>query len=528
MIIKEEVQNVDELFSSGKQYKIPIYQRHYIWNENNWEKLWTDITNMPTNGLFTGIIVTREYEDIRGKYDVIDGQQRLTTCQIILCVIRDICVRQSSYYTGPPSQEEYIILVTNANADSDERYKLLLKDGPDQDAFRSLVNSGAVGDEHPIHKAYKYFEERIANYTIQQLEVLYDNITRGINVAQIELEPGQGDVSEKVFASLNATGRMLNEFDYLRNDLFLRAGSRGSQFYNSTSHWHRSFEDDKASDLDVFLRDFLKANLGPRCFKDNIKPFDLYQENLKKQDTEIEREFTQLSDFARFYSEMNNSSSDIGRRMQFYKDLGLPRLDSFILFARQKLVYSTSDDLLRVCNILESYIMRRMLCFSDWKPCYATINDFFDRMRLIASDFDINDLGRALVSTCPTDLEVEKHLNGAGYKDKQLILYVLYRIEAENGRGATEFNSFELLRIKDGLAPHLEKSIGNITLQKSDPPLDWPRLPFSDKKSALKTSVAQGLFLTEKICTFNDWTEMEIKKMEECLLKHFIEIWPEC
>ena len=526
MIIKEEVQNVDELFSSGKQYKIPIYQRHYVWNENNWEKLWTDITNMPTNGLFTGIIVTREYENIVGKYDVIDGQQRLTTCQIILCVIRDICARKSSYYTGPPSQEEYIILVMNANHDSDERYKLLLKDGPDQDAFRALVNKGVVGDEHPIHKAYKYFEERIANYSINQLEILYDNITRGINVAQIELEPGQGDVSEKVFASLNATGRMLNEFDYLRNDLFLRAGSRGAQFYNSVSHWHPSFEDDNISGLDMFLRDFLKANLGPNCFKDNIKPFDLYEENLKKPDTEIEREFTQLSDFARFYSEMNNSSSNIGRRIQFYKDLSLPRLDSFILFARQKLADYTPDNLLRVCNILESYIMRRMLCFSDWKPCYATINDFFDRMRLSGNTFNIDDLKQALASTHPTDLEVEKHLNGAGYKDKQLILYILYRIEANNGRGTKQLNSFKLLRMKDGLDPHLE-SIGNITLQKSDAPLDWPRLSFDDKKSALKTSVASELCLTEKICTFNDWTAIEIKEMEGYLLKQFIEIWPE-
>ena len=373
MIIKEEVQSVDELFSSGKQYKIPIYQRHYVWNENNWEKLWTDITNRSTNRLFTGIIVTREYEDTVGKYDVIDGQQRLTTYQIILCVIRDICARKSSGYTGPASQEEYLILVKSAKPDDDERYKLLLKDGPDQDAFRALVNRQLAGNKHPIHKAYTYFKRQIENYTIKELEALYDDITLGINVAQIELEPGQGDVSERIFASLNATGRMLNEFDYLRNDLFLRAGNEGARFYNSPLHWHPSFEDD-ASDLDAFLRDFLKANLGPR-FKNDTKPFDLYQEELQKPNEEIEQEFFQLSCFADFHSKMNDPSSDIGGRMQFYKNLSLPHLNYFILFAGQKLGVTVTD-LLDVCTILESYIVRRLLRFGDWKHCYKNNKRF--------------------------------------------------------------------------------------------------------------------------------------------------------
>ena len=87
----------------------------------------------------------------------------------------------------------------------------------------------------------------------------------------------------------------------------------------------------------------------------------------------------------------------------------------------------------------------------------------------------------------------------------------------------------ELLRIKDGLTPHVEKSIGNITLRKSDYPTDWARLPFESKKSILKTDVAQGLFLTEKVCTFNDndWTETQIEEMESWFLERFSEIWPE-
>ena len=54
---------------------------------------------------------------------------------------------------------------------------------------------------------------------------------------------------EKIFESLNATGRMLSEFEYLRNNLFLRAGKLGEDkkgksysdiFYDK--YWH--FESD--------------------------------------------------------------------------------------------------------------------------------------------------------------------------------------------------------------------------------------------------------------------------------------------
>ncbi|MYA56674.1 DUF262 domain-containing protein [Candidatus Poribacteria bacterium] len=91
MEIKDEAQTVDILFSgSRKQYKIPIYQRRYVWNRKNWDNLWIDVKHRSSNGLFTGIIVTRLQDDPGDLeiYDVIDGQQRLTTFQIILCVIR--------------------------------------------------------------------------------------------------------------------------------------------------------------------------------------------------------------------------------------------------------------------------------------------------------------------------------------------------------------------------------------------------------------------------------------------------------
>ena len=102
MLLYEHRSFIDELLGSNVHYRVPLYQRRYVWNEMNWDTLWKDISfqlkvkeqqggeDHPTH--FMGPIVTRSIG--KKAYEVIDGQQRLATFQIILCVIRDLCNTQ--------------------------------------------------------------------------------------------------------------------------------------------------------------------------------------------------------------------------------------------------------------------------------------------------------------------------------------------------------------------------------------------------------------------------------------------------
>ncbi len=91
--------NINHLFGIDVQYQVPMYQRRYIWNETNWSALWNDIRSQVDLKLsggdsshFVGVIVTRPIKNGQiSKFEIIDGQQRLATFQIILCAIRDIC-----------------------------------------------------------------------------------------------------------------------------------------------------------------------------------------------------------------------------------------------------------------------------------------------------------------------------------------------------------------------------------------------------------------------------------------------------
>ncbi|MEE3343551.1 MAG: DUF262 domain-containing HNH endonuclease family protein [Bacilli bacterium] len=70
------------IFDKNMDFIIPIYQRSYEWEEEQIDRLFEDIMDFKEKTYYLGIMVTHKNND--GKYEIIDGQQRLTTLYIIL------------------------------------------------------------------------------------------------------------------------------------------------------------------------------------------------------------------------------------------------------------------------------------------------------------------------------------------------------------------------------------------------------------------------------------------------------------
>lgn len=102
------VKSVTELFQQRIRFVVPLFQRTYVWNvDDQWHPLWEDIERQaqkllavapgapypPDANHFLGaIVVQREVGTTDGSppsASVIDGQQRLTTLQVLLAAIRD-------------------------------------------------------------------------------------------------------------------------------------------------------------------------------------------------------------------------------------------------------------------------------------------------------------------------------------------------------------------------------------------------------------------------------------------------------
>ena len=73
-----------------EHYHIPKYQREYVWSKTEWETLINDINENDPDYFIGSIIVVSNHDDRPGAekiYQVVDGQQRLTTLTILLCAV---------------------------------------------------------------------------------------------------------------------------------------------------------------------------------------------------------------------------------------------------------------------------------------------------------------------------------------------------------------------------------------------------------------------------------------------------------
>ena len=436
-----------EFFALDVLYRIPIYQRRYVWDTDNWETLWKDIkenSNKNSKGYpqshFTGAIVTREIEEIGGEnltvYEVIDGQQRLTTFQIIFSALRFLCNQmEEDIYDIAGELKGYLVLEPSHGGD----HKLRLTEY-DQGAFKAVVLNNlhvpSVIGRHKIYKAYKYFLNEITDYVdsdYTKLHNLYTSITNNFHVVQIEA--GVDDESQRIFETLNATGRRLSEFDYLRNNLFLRVGTDPiadtertrlyQEYWTEFETHYNEWSDDK---LESFLSDFLLAKYHSNN-REGLRTFDLYRQYSETLDPSrgqnLEYEIRQLGNYGEVYRRMNDASEPIGIRMQFYKDLDISDVCPFILYVISELRPDTNN-IDRFFSILESYIVQSMLV--DGAPYYKKIQSFFDRIKVRGHTFlQVEHFQKSLV--WPSREQLEEALRNAGTKNAKLIRYVLYRIE---------------------------------------------------------------------------------------------------
>ena len=104
-MVKPDKANAKDLFETKRRYDIPPFQRPYVWNaEDQWVPLWDDVVRVaeshlvarssrPVGTHFMGAIVVELTEATSAgvdRFDVIDGQQRLTTMQLLLDAVEKV------------------------------------------------------------------------------------------------------------------------------------------------------------------------------------------------------------------------------------------------------------------------------------------------------------------------------------------------------------------------------------------------------------------------------------------------------
>ncbi len=265
---------IDDAFRECS-YVVPDYQREYVWTEKQVNQLLDDINEQLDSSeseYFIGTILVSPRDGEKGHYDVIDGQQRLTTTFLILCALR---VLFSGMEQGQTINGLTAISYTDTQGDIKTNLKLepryenageviekLVQVNGDPQAVRANIQSSGIqiyGSVENILNAYDVIYRFLTNNYDDEakLKKYWGYLANNVVFIQIST-----DVSSalKIFETINERGVGLNPMDLLKNLLFTQVSTeRFSQLKEGWKKITSPLEKNKEKPL-RFLRYFLMAN----------------------------------------------------------------------------------------------------------------------------------------------------------------------------------------------------------------------------------------------------------------------------
>ncbi|PXX95926.1 DUF262 domain-containing protein [Halomonas sp. LBP4] len=417
-----KARDLNQIFDSTISFQIPLFQRPYVWREEqNWAPLWEDIQGLMDHRLrtqksrthFLGAVVLEQMRNVAGSietHQVIDGQQRFTTLQIFMIAARDICHQLDSgkYY------ERFADLVGNKASKVDfehERYKVWPTNS-DREAFKLVHGVGGLEpleqrlQEQPkLHEqnqqvidGYRYFYRQLALWLHgeldekpgeeapdldERLDALWQVVSNALQVVVINLS--DDDESQVIFETLNARGTQLLPADLIKNYLFRRAQSEGQDIESlyeqhwkafDAKFWRKEVKQGrtKRPRIDLFLQHYLALMLREdvrsahlfEAFKEYVVALEEGEKGseLTAQPNSIESHLQSLSRYARAFRKF--AEPEAGLRLATFLDR-LQAVDTatvypLLLLASDQLLPADQGEFDRVLVVLESFLVRRMIC----------------------------------------------------------------------------------------------------------------------------------------------------------------------
>lgn len=256
--MKAEESTVGHILTDQICYEIPPYQRPYSWKTENVQQLLEDVWEAYGNSdeeYFIGSLITIEIE--KGKrYDVVDGQQRLTTLNLILARLRDhIEDGAAKAVLGKR------VLPRNELTGETETPRLLLRH-KDQSFFRRHVldskplplpteRSKLEAPQQRITENLEAIDSFLSQIDQQALKLFANYLLMKVYVVFVKTESLKS--AYRLFNVLNARGMSLSNADLIKNTLFSELGSQQNLSTDLEDRWLELEEIVGIELLDSFL-----------------------------------------------------------------------------------------------------------------------------------------------------------------------------------------------------------------------------------------------------------------------------------
>ncbi len=301
-IIESRDFTLEELF--GYFYVVRAYQREYVWEEKHVNELLNDVyiqfdENKSGSDweYFIGSIIVCESQ---GVYELIDGQQRMTTVCLILCAIRDSL--EVLEPNKPLDALKKLIASSSTDRNGNEKFRDRIELQYDEDSRKILENIAREQniDDIPqnssverIINAYKaacnFLKEEFGEdeNTTTELRKFYACFIKNVKLVRVETKSMSQALT--VFTTINNRGVGLDGMDLLKNLMFIQIENK--DFDKLKKQWKQMLDiifKSKEKPL-RFLRYFIMAKYdSERLRKDNI--YEWFEKN-KDQCGYLEKPF---------------------------------------------------------------------------------------------------------------------------------------------------------------------------------------------------------------------------------------------
>ena len=581
--MRTDILTPQALFQNNVRYTIPPFQRPYVWSQDNqWEPLWDDVRNVAENYLeelertdnsvdaqqntpphFLGAVVLKQVPTaVRyiGKREVIDGQQRVTTLQLLLDAIQQICEDSDS---KQPALRLSKLVTNDKDLIGDEAHHVfkLWPTRGDREAFRHAMDNGlAVNDfeESLIVQAHEFFQLQVREWlkkdgegsTADRIEALETTVTTLLQMVVIDLD-GQDDPNV-IFETLNARGTPLEQSDLIKN-FVLSAGSENGIWGSLDDRWWRNEVRQGRlfrPRLDMLFNYWLAMRTGSEVPPSRV--FDTFRSYVGGQQIDaVMSEVKQgLGNYRRYETESRTAAED---RFRYRTNV----MQTGVITPVLLLLLSTEHDMrIRAFHALESFLIRRMICRQTTKDYNRLTLDLAVRLQehglkeadVVVAGFlkeqkayarawpSDRDVTYALVSSPLYRLltrgrlrlvleEVERRLRSAMAEQldvpKNLTIEHLMPQSWQQNWPLPDCVTQELAEHERNVLIH---SVGNLTLVTQKLNSKLSNAPWICKRDALQEH--SFLSLNSKLRSEPCWDEETIRSRSRRMAELVIECWP--
>jgi len=560
--MEAQAQPIKSIFNNSKVFKIPYFQRQYVWKEENWERFWNDLSALAAHPhiYFLGSLIVKE-DDLEGT--LIDGQQRSTTLFLLL---------KALYLRAGKNNEFTTQFFQNGE----------LNDGPilchnkhDRLIFEEIMQLGGFAQQYNssgnVLDAWKYLSDKVCQHSMAEARDLLKVIEKYVRFVYIELD--DKDDEQQIFDTINSLGVDLTTGELLKNYFFDKDNESvyttlwAPVFERANSdYWSDSLVKGriKESNIEQFFYALLQiAMCNPQYnidtqtkktyrLKDQV--FSSYKHLFRNQGIERNKDpfIAMTVEYGKLYQSSFNKKvldqaikpdPDVKRLSLIMYARNLVSPIPYILYILRK--QPDVNEQQQIFGYLEAYLVRRIICG------YSTSNyaDLFSE-NLIGQDIhtyqDLKDYIEGKDSDAslamPSDQDIQTRIQTQNLSaSAQLLLYLLEAMTQGNNitlNGLSSYIAEQLLPTKPdtswpllaGEAPEDRKSkaqtLGNFVLIAAIDKLKGGQRKGWQVESAALQTASQQFDATLHPVKQPNWTHVEIDAQNQQLASLICQYWP--